>query len=204
MRCVSAALLLLVPVVALADVDPKFARLRDDAEALASLTGFVDKYVGDCGPALLGGKECEKNAELYRKGATNKKYYLIITEDTSSVLQMGEMTRQGQFILNFTPFLAASRSAITHGAPLKADANGNPVLPFIRIASTLPDGWNPAMMARQVQARALRVQIVFTPLGLWTLPKKGGGTIKGIKARFDAVLVQVGRTGETVGLWTAK
>lgn len=203
MRCVT-AVLLLVPTLALADVDPKFAKLRDDAEALASLTGFVEKYVGECGPAVLGGTECEKNAEFYRRGATNKKYYLIITEDTATVLQMGEVTGRGAFILNFTPFLAASNSAITHGAPLKADANGNPVLPFIRIASTLPDEWNPAMMARQVQARALRVQVVFTPQGLWSLPKKGGGTIKGIKARFDAVLVQVGRTGETVGLWTAK
>jgi len=32
--------------------------------------------------------------------------------------------------------------------------------------------------------------------------KKGGGTLKGVKARFDAVLVQVGRTGEVIGTCT--
>jgi hypothetical protein len=46
--------------------------------------------------------------------------------------------------------------------------------------------------------------VVFTPDDVWTLPKKGGGTMKGVKARFDAVLVQVGRTGEVVGTWYAK
>jgi hypothetical protein len=60
------------------------------------------------------------------------------------------------------------------------------------------------MMARQVQGQALRLQIVFTPQGVWTLPRKGGGTMKGVKAKFDAVLVSVGRTGEQVGLWMGK
>ena len=62
----------------------------------------------------------------------------------------------------------------------------------------------PAMMARQVQAQALRMQIVFTPMGVWTLPKKGGGQLRGVKAKFEAVLVTVGRTGDTIGMWTSK
>lgn len=195
----------LVPVLAWADADPKFTKLRDQAEALASLDGFVEKYVGNCGSALMGGAECEKNAEIFRRGATNKKFYMIITEDSAGVLQMGEVNvGEGTLVLNLTPFFAGSSSAITHGAPSKTDANGNPVLPFLRIPSVLPEGWNPGMMARQVQAKALRLQIVFTPQGLWTLPKKGGGTIKGIKAKFDAVLVSVGRTGEQVGLLITK
>jgi hypothetical protein len=193
---------LVVPSVVLADADPRFAQLRDQAEPLASVASFVDRYVGDCGSPLLGGRECEKNAELFRRGATGKKFYMIITEDSAGVLQMGEVNvGQGTFILNLTPFFAGSNSAITHGAPTRTDANGNPVLPFIRIPSVLPDGWNPAMMARQVQSKALRLQIVFTPQGIWSLPKRGGGSIKGVKAKLDAVLVTVGRTGEQVGLW---
>jgi hypothetical protein len=191
--------------VAWADAEPRFAKLRDQAEALESLSSFVEKYAGSCGPALLGGGDCAKNADVFRRGATNKKFYMIVTEDTASVLSMGELNpKTGNVYLNLTPFFGAGGSAVTHGAPGKADANGNPVLPYVRIEASMPDGWNSAMMARQVAARAMRLQIVFTPLGLWQLPKKGGGAVRGVKARFDAVLVSVGRTGEPVGVWYAK
>lgn len=204
MRKFTLLLALLLPAVALADVDQRFAKLRDQAEAMGAVSAFVDKYVGDCASKLMGGGDCEKNAEVFRQGATGKKFYMIVTEETSTVLQMGEVKRAGNFVLNLTPFFAASGSAITQGAPSKTDADGNPVMPFIRIEGTLPDGWNPAMMARQVSAQALRLQIVFTPQGVWTLPRKGGGTMRGVKARFDAVLVSVGRTGDQVGLWLGK
>jgi hypothetical protein len=194
----------MLPTLALADADPKFAKLRDQAEAMGAISAFVEKYVGDCASKMLGGGECEKNAEIFRQGATGKKFYMIITEETSTVLSMGEVKMQGQFVLNLTPFFAASGMAITHGAPARTDADGNPVMPFIRIESNLPDGWNPAMMARQVAGQALRLQIVFTPQGVWSLPKKGGGTMKGVKAKFETVLVSVGRTGEQVGLWFPK
>lgn len=196
-------LVLMVPSLVLADADPRFAKLRDQAEAMGAVSAFVEKYVGDC-QRMLGG-ECEKNAEIFRQGTTGKKFYMIITEETSGVLQMGEVkTRDGAFVLNLVPFFAASGSAITHGAPTKTDAEGNPIIPFIRIGSQMPDGWNPPMMARQVSSQALRLQIVFTPQGVWSLPKKGGGTMKGVKAKFDAVLVTVGRSGEQVGLWLGK
>jgi hypothetical protein len=196
-------LLVLLPLVAHADVDRRFAKLRDNAEPLSSVGALVDKYVGDCLP-LVGG-ECERNAEAFRKASNGKQYYMIVTETTAGVLSMGEINqREGTFVLQLTPFFSGSNSAVTHGAPTKTDANGNPVMPFIRIDAKFPDGWNPALMTRQVQAQALRLQIVFTPEGLWTLPKKGGGTIKGVKARFEAVLVTVGRTGDQVGLWVRK
>ena len=198
-------MLVLIPCVALADADQRFAKLRDQAEAMGAVSAFVEKYVGDCASRMLGGGECEKNAEIFRQGATGKKFYMIITEETSGVLQMGEVKlNNGNFILNLTPFFAASGSAITHGAPAKTDGDGNPVMPFIRIESQLPEGWNPAMMSRQVGSQALRLQIVFTPQGVWSLPKKGGGTMKGVKARFDAVVVTVGRSGDQVGIWFAK
>jgi hypothetical protein len=159
--------------------------------------------MGDCLP-MVGG-ECERNAEAFRKASNGKQYYMIVTETTAGVLSMGEINqRDGTFVLLLTPFFSGSNSAVTNGAPTKTDANGNPVMSFIRIESKFPEGWTPALMTRQVQAQALRLQIVFTPEGLWTLPKKGGGTIKGVKARFDAVLVSVGRTGDQVGLWLRK
>lgn len=198
------AVVVLIPTLALADVDQRFAKLRDQAEAMGAVSAFVDKYVGDCASKMMGGGECEKNAEIFRQGATGKKFYMIITEETSTVLSMGEVKSNGQFVLNLTPFFAAAGMAITHGAPTKTDGDRNPVMPFIRMDAVLPDGWNPAMMQRQVQGQALRLQIVFTPQGVWTLPKKGGGQLKGVKAKFEAVLVSVGRTGDQVGLWLGK
>ncbi len=203
MRYVISVVAMLVTFGAWADTDARFAKLRDSAEALSSVTSFVEHYVGNCGPAISGGAECEKNAEAFRRAANGKKYYMIAVEDSTSVLQMGEGTGDG-FMLNLTPFFAASDSALTHGAPTKTDPNGNPVMPFIRIEGQLPEGWNMGIMGRQVQAHAMRLQIVFTVQGLWTLPKKGGGTIRGVKTKFEGIVVQVGRTGDLVGTWYSK
>jgi hypothetical protein len=60
------------------------------------------------------------------------------------------------------------------------------------------------LMNRQVGARALRLQLIFTPEGVWSLPKKGGGQLRGIKTKFEGVIVQVGRTGEVIGTWYPK
>lgn len=195
----------LVPLAAAADVDPRFAKLRDTAEALSSLGSFLDKYVGDCGPISEGGADCGKNAEAFRRSANGKKFYMILTEDSTAVLSMGAFNPQGgEVTFNLTPFFPGSNSAITHGAPSKTDASGNPVLPFISFKGVLPDTWNVQMMARQVSSRQMRLQIVFTPIGIWELPKKGGGKIRGVKTKLEAVLVTVGRSGEHVALWLGK
>jgi hypothetical protein len=191
-------------MVAFADIDQRFANLRDKAEVMGAVSAFVEKYVGDCASRLMGGADCERNSENFRKASTGKKFYMISTEGTSNVLSMGEVKpHTGEFILNFTPFFTASGLAITQDAPTKTDASGNPIIPFIRINGRMPDNWNPAMMTRQVQSQQLRLQAVFTPLGVWSLPKKGG-PLRGVRAKFEGVLVTVGRTGETVGLWLAK
>lgn len=187
--------------VAWADVDPKFAKLRDSAEAIEGLGNFLDKYVGDCGTDL----DCKKNTETFRSAANGKKFYMIITEDSVSNLQMGTYDPgQQTFTMNLTPFFPASNSAITGGAPSRTDANGNPIMPFMTIKGIVAEGGNAQSVARMISMKTLRLQIVFTPQGLWTLPKKGGGKITGVKARIDAVLVTVGRTGEQVGLYLGK
>lgn len=191
--------------VALADVDPKFAALRDQAEALGSLGQFLDKYVGNCESVLQGGGDCIKSAEAYRKGATGKKFYMIILEQDATMLQMGPYNPNGnEFTIHMTPFFPASNSALTHGAPTKTDANGNPVMPFLPIKAPIPEMGNVSEISRAISSRQLRLQIVFTPQGLWTLPKKGGGKITGVKARLDAIFVTYGRTGLPIALWQGK
>ncbi|MHB8874428.1 MAG: DUF6066 family protein [Myxococcaceae bacterium] len=194
----------LIPALAAADVHPKFAKLRDAAEPLGGLGQFIDGYVGDCLSAAMGGSECQQNAAAFRQKATGKKYFMIITEDAASMIQMGTYNPRGEFTLNVTPFFAAAGSALTHGAPSRTDGNGNPVLPFLTVKGTIPEGGNASTISRMTTMRVLRLQVVFTPQGLWTLPKKGGGKITGVKAKIEAILVTVGRTGEQIGLWTAR
>jgi len=190
-----------LPALALADVDPKFAKLRDSAEPVGGLGQFIESYTGDCLSDAMGGSECKANAAAFRQKATGKKYVMIITEDAASMISMGTYDPRGEFTLNVTPFFAAAGSALTQGAPTRTDAAGNPVLAYIKVNGKVPEGGNAGSVSRQVSMRALRLQVVFTPQGVWTLPKKGGGKTTGVKARIDAMLVTVGRTGEQMGLW---
>jgi hypothetical protein len=197
------ALVVIIPALAHADVDLRFARMRDVAEKIGSLSEFIDNYAGVCGPLMTA--QCEEKRKEFRRGADGKKHYMIVTEDSTTVLSMGDANPiTGEFILNLTPFFAGGDSAITHGAPAKTDANGNAILSFIRIPAKVPDGWSMQLMNRQVGARALRLQLIFTPEGVWSLPKKGGGQLRGIKTKFEGVIVQVGRTGEVIGTWYPK
>jgi hypothetical protein len=198
-------LLLVLPALAWAEGDERFARVREGAEVLPSVSGFLERYVGACAAAAQGGLACERAALASRKAAEGKRYAVILTDVPAGLLQLTDVDAvAGTFTLNFTPFLAGNDTAVTQGTPRGTDGAGNPVLPFLRVEGTLPEGWSAAMMNRQVQAQALRVQVVFTPQGLWSLPRRGKAPLRGVKARFEGVLVTVGRTGDQVGLWTAR
>ena len=197
--------LALMPVVAFADADPRFTRLRDGAEPVGGLGSFLDNYVGDCAVQAAGvNGECLQKAAAFRQKANGKKFYMIVSEESAGMISMGSYNPRGDFTLNLTPFFAASGSALTQGAPSRTDANGNPVLPFITVKGETPTGGNAQSIERLVSMRALRLQVVFTPQGLWQLPKRGGGKTTGVKARIDAILVTVGRTGESVGLYVTR
>jgi len=196
-----AAVCVLAPALALADVDPRFAQLRDAAEPLGSLGTFLDKYVGECS-GLLAGDGCRENAAAFRKRYDGKKLYLIIGEESATMVAPGPyQPGTGDYIIHVTPFFAGGNYALTHNAPRRTDANGNPVMPLLDVEGTIPEGWNASMFQRLFSMRGVRAQVVFTPSGVWTLPKKGGGKIYGVAARIDGILLTVGRTGEPLGLW---
>lgn len=196
-----ATLALLLPALALADVDPRFAKLRDAAQPLGGLSSFLDKYIGECDD-LFAGSSCKSNAEAFRKTFTGKRMYMIVTEDVATMISPGPYKpTSGEYVIHLTPFFPASKYALTHGAPKKVDAQNNPVLPLLSMSGTIPTGWNSMRYNSLFRNQGLRAQIVFTPKGVWSLPKKGGGKIHGIDAQVEAVLVTEGRTGTVLGLW---
>lgn len=200
-RLLAALSLLLLPALAFADVDPRFAKLRDAAEPLGGLGAFLDKYIGECNDAFAG-PTCKANSEAFRRHYTGKKMYMIVTEDVATMLAPGSyQPNTGNYTINITPFFAGSRYALTHGAPKKADAQGNPVLPLLRVSGTVPEGWNGQMFNRLFTTHGVRVQVVFTPKSVWSLPRRGGGSSYGLNAQVEAVLLTEGRTGEVLGLW---
>jgi hypothetical protein len=200
-RLLAAVFTLLLPALALADVDPRFAKLRDASEPLGGLGSFLDKYIGACEGALVD-PGCKANAEAFRKKYQGKRLYMIVTEDDATMLSPGAYAPgTGDYTINITPFFPGGRYALTHGIPKKADANGNPILPLLTVSGTVPEGWNGQLFARMFAARGVRAQVVFTPQGVWNLPKKGGGRNYGVTARVEGILVTEGRTGHQLGLW---
>ncbi|MCP3164312.1 DUF6066 family protein [Myxococcus qinghaiensis] len=200
-RFLVAVAALLLPTLALADVDARFAKLRDDSEPLGGLGAFLEKYIGACEGALVD-PQCKAQAEAFRKKYQGKQLYMIVVEDDASMLSPGPYSPvTGEYTINITPFFPGGRYAMTHGAPKKSDGNGNPVLPYLTVTGTLPDGWNGQIFSRMFSMRGVRAQVVFTPQGVWSLPKKGGGKNFGVTARIDGLIVTEGRTGTQLGLW---
>jgi hypothetical protein len=202
MRRLLAPLLLLVPLTATAGSDPRFSELREQAEAVGSLSAFLDKYVGECTDLFASG-QCKANAKAFRQKVNGKKFYMIVSEDHATMLAPGPYNPEGDYTVNIAPMFPAGGYAVTHGAPTKTDAHGNPVVMYVQARRKVPLGWNAMRFQNLFKNRALRVQVVFTPLGVWSLPKKGGGQQHGMRAKVDAVYVTIGRTGDPVALWLA-
>ncbi len=204
MKVAALLAMLVVPGVAAAEVDARFGKLMSGAEKLGALGSFLESYVGDCPSELNGGGECRKHAAAFRQKSSGKRLYMIISEDAASMISMGSPGRGGDFTLNVTPFFPAAGMALTEGAPRKTDAHGNPVMSYLTVKGNAPDDVGASALQRQVGMRALRLQVVFTPLGVWELPKKGGGKMTGVKARIDGLQVTVGKTGESRGVYLAR
>jgi hypothetical protein len=203
---VLAATALFTSMLAHADGEPAFSQLRQAAlsagqgGAVEGLGTFLDRYVGDCASASGGRRECEQNARAFRQKSSGKKFYLVLDEDSVSQVSPGRADG-GQYSVNITPFFGANGYALTLGAPRKTDPRGNPLLPYVTVRQPLPESWDASTLERLIRLRALKMQLVFTPQDVWTLPKRGGGRIHGVRARIHAIRVEETRTGNTVALW---
>ena len=188
-----------LPILAHSQDTGKFDAMRQSAEPVGGLGAFLSRYVGQCSQDVLDGAECQQHAARFRSQAQGKKYYTVVSEESAQV-SVGRMDGDDVDLL-VTPFFGAANSALTQGAPRKTDARGNPVLPFLQVKAKVPEGMNAAQLKRLVSIRAVRLEVVFTPQGLWTLPKPGGPRMVGVRGRIEALLLSVGRTGQPLGSW---
>jgi hypothetical protein len=192
---------LLLPALAVADVDPRFARLRDAAEPLGGLSAFLSRYIGQCAD-VFATSDCRTKADAFRKNYRGKKLYMIVDEDVvNMVTPSAYQPTTGDFIINILPFFPAGSYALTHGTPKKTTAAGNPILPQLTVTGRAPTEWNGQYFSRLFTSQSVRVQVVFTPLDIWSVARPAGGKIYGVSARVEAILLTEGRTGVEMGLW---
>jgi hypothetical protein len=184
-----------------AEAPKAFAALRDSAEAVDSLTTFLDRYVGHCTDPFEKAA-CESNARKARQQMTGRAFYAVLGERASRMLRAGAFNPSGgTFRIDLTPFFEAGDFALTLGAPIGVDAEGRPRIPLLPMPAAMPGGSLPMDMERLLRSGALRVHLVFKPLGIWSLPARAGGPkLEGVKAKFLAVRIVNGRSGEEVAL----
>jgi hypothetical protein len=191
------ALILCVSTAASAGAGDGFDRLKDSAEKFdGSLSGFLDRFVGECNDPGTA-RECKEAANEFRRKAAGKRFYFIIGEEQAN-LSPGSSASDGSFTINLTPIFAAGNYAVSHGAPLKADPRGNPIFSFMPIKGKAPDGMEAQRTLREVANRSVRVEVVFTPQGIWQLPHKGGGKTLGVRAIFQGIRATSSMSGEPI------
>jgi hypothetical protein len=196
-------LLLLSPTAFGQDHNTHFEQLRQGAKPMGGLRVFLEQYIGECSEPIPGGG-CEERAAAFRKSAQGKRFYLQIPEELATMLSPGNFdAAEAHHSIAVTPFFSAGGYALSQGAPKKTDAQGNPILPLLFAEGDTPADWSESRFQRIFGSRELRVEAVVVPHGLWSLPKRGGGKILGVKSKLEGLRITA-RGGVPVGFWFAK
>jgi hypothetical protein len=113
---------------ALAASDSKFAALRSAADPLGNLAAFLQRYIGDCDSG--SGPRCHSQAISFRETSNGRRFVMLLGDESARILSAGRFDAgRREYELQLTPFFAAGRFALTHGAPKQTDTAGNPLMP---------------------------------------------------------------------------
>jgi Family of unknown function (DUF6066) len=187
------------PALAHAEAPRAFARLRDQAQAVESLSAFLSRYVGTC-TDIEERLVCLQNARKARGELTGKLFHVTLDPEATRMLKGGAFNpATREYTIQMTPFFEAAGLALTDGAPTGQDAQGRPRIPIEPIVVKLPDDMLPMDMERLLRTMNLKIHLVFRPLGTWSLPGREG-SLEGVKAKFLAVRLTDARTGDDIGL----
>ncbi len=192
LRPLATALLAALSMPALAAAD--FAALATGAERLETLEPFLTRYVGHC-TDVYERRTCEANVAAARRALQGKTFTVRVPDATSLVRPRLEGER---FVLLVTPFVDGGGLALSNGAPLRQDAQGNPLVGLIPIKGRLPPGTLDLEFQGPFRTGAIELEIVFRPERTWKLPRRDGGSYEGVAARFLAIRVLDARTGNEI------
>ncbi len=186
----------LVLLLAAAPARPAdFDVLAGSAERLDALEPFLSRYIGKC-TDVYERRTCEANVAAARRATTNKTFTVRVT-DAAPLIRT--QLRGGGFVLLLTPFVDGGGLALTHGTPLRQDAEGHPLVGLIPIEGTLPPGIMEIEFESPFRTGAIELEIVFRPMKPWKLKRKQeAGTYEGVAARFVAIRVLDSRTGNAI------
>jgi hypothetical protein len=186
------ALAALLPAAAIAD--ERFEALREKAEPLDSLPGFVARYVGSCKDPLERAA-CEQNVRAARRAQDGRLFATLLSERAREILRVER--RPGGFRFLLTPFVDADGLALSHGEP-RLDARGRPTIGYLVLDSR--PGVDEAGVEAALRTGRVEVEILFRPEGAWKLGRKGDRVYEGVRARFAAVRLLDGRTGAEIAV----
>jgi hypothetical protein len=192
LRAIAIALLAAQSLPAAASTD--FVALSTRAERLETLEPFLARYVGHC-TDVYERRTCEANVAASRRAASGKTFTVRVPDAASLV----RPRLQGEkFTLLVTPFVDGGGLALSNGAPLRQDPQGNPLVGLIPISGKLPPGTMELEFQGPFRTGAIELEIVFRPERTWKLPRREGGSYEGVAARFLAIRVLDARTGNEI------
>lgn len=193
--CRAVSLLLILALPGLVTADERFDALRRAAEPVDSLETFLSRYVGHCTDPFER-RTCEANVASARRQVAGKTFAVRVTE--AAGLVRAQLRGDGYLIL-LTPFVDGGGLALTHGAPARQDASGQPLIGFIPIQGKLPPGTMDMEFQGPFRTGAVELEIVFKPERAWKLPRKReSGFYEGVAARFLGVRLVDARTGNEI------
>ncbi len=186
------ALLLLAPPAAADDAFDDAAR---GAERLDGLEVFLARYVGRC-TDVYERQRCLANVAQARKAMAGRVFTVRVTDAASLV----RTQRRGEgVVVLLTPFVDGGGLALTHGAPVRQDASGRPIVNLVPIPGQIPEGMLEMEWESPFRTGAIDLEIVFRPEKVWKLARRGErGSYEGVAARFLAVRVVDARTGTPI------
>jgi hypothetical protein len=189
LRALAIALLAAACLPAAAATD--FASLVTHAERIDTLEPFLARFVGRC-TDVYERRTCEANVAASRRAVAGKTFAVRVPDAAQLVRPRLDGDR---FVLLVTPFVDGGGLALSNGAPLRQDRDGNPLVGLIPISGRIPAGTMELEFQGPFRTGAIELEIVFRPVRTWKLPRREGGNYEGVAARFLAIRVLDARTG---------
>lgn len=179
---------------ALPRADDRFEALKQRAERLQSLPGFLERFVGTCKDAFER-HTCEQNVRQSRRAFEGK---TLVTTVSAAELARAE-SDGNHFRIVLTPFIDGGGGyALTHGDPVGQDQAGRPRIGFVVLQGALRPGVADMEFRSPFRTGFVEMEVIFRPEGTWKLRRRDGGFYEGVRARFLGVRLLDQRTGDEI------